>query len=286
MTVTLLDLSGKIDPTIIDVCETVAQCMVPHGSSYFMIGATARDLILTEGYGVSTGLATQDIDFGVQVPTWEAYERLGHQLVATGKFKKGRDAQRFDYTHRATIAHIDIVPFGFSDDPHITWPPPHSAHMSVLGFTEVFQHAQQVRFRKTPPLDVLFASLAGLVILKLVAWDENSSRKKDSQDIYLIMTNYAHAGNLDRIVNATELYEIPGMDFANAEAYILGSDIARITTPETKVHLLKILDRETQEDAYRLLHAMGARGVEDEAIHRLLLFLKAGVEGNHIYGSV
>lgn len=279
MTVTSLDLSGKIDPTIIDVCEVVAQCMAALGSSYFMIGATVRDLILTEVYGVSTGLATQDVDFGVQVPTWEAYEQLGRQLVATGKFKKGRDAQRFDYTHRGAITHIDIVPFGFSADPHIMWPPPHSAHMSVLGFAEVFQHAQSVRLRKTPPLDVLFASLAGLVILKLVAWDENASRKKDAQDIYLIMTNYAHAGNLDRIANASELYEIPGMDFANAAAYTLGSDIAQIATSGTKAHLLKILDRETQEDAYRLLHAMGARGVEDEVVRQLILFLKMGIEG-------
>lgn len=278
MTGTSLDLSGKIDPTTIDVCEAVAQCMAEMGSSYFMIGATARDIILTEGYGVSTGLATQDIDFGVQVPTWAAYEQLGRQLEATGKFKKGRDAQRFDYTHRGAITHIDIVPFGFSADPHITWPPPHNAHMSVLGFAEVFQHAQRVRLRKAPLLDVLFASLAGLVILKLVAWDENASRKKDAQDIYLIMTNYAHAGNLDRIANATELYDIPGMDFATATAYMLGSDIARITTPKTKAHLLKILGRETQEDAYRLLYAMGARGVEDEFVHHLLLFLKVGIE--------
>lgn len=279
MTTTSLDLSGKIDPTIIDVCETVAQCMMQLGSSYFMIGATARDLILTEGYGVSTGLATQDIDFAVQVPTWEVYEHLGRQLVATGKFKKGRDAQRYDYKHRGTVTSIDIVPFGFSADQYITWPPPHGAHMSVLGFADVFQHAQPVRLRKTPPLDVLFASLAGLVILKLVAWDENASRKKDAQDIFLIMTNYAHAGHLDRIVNATELYEIPGMDFANATAHMLGGDIAQICSPETKIHLLKILERETREDAYRLLHAMGPQGDTDDSLHHMLLSLKAGIEG-------
>ena len=49
MSNSLLDLSGRIDPSLIEVFDAIAEVASTKGTTYFVVGATARDIIL--GYG-------------------------------------------------------------------------------------------------------------------------------------------------------------------------------------------------------------------------------------------
>ena len=72
----LLDLSGKIDIFTVELFETISNVAVSINVPFFVVGATARDMILTHGYDIQTIRATNDIDFGVQVSDWDQYRKL------------------------------------------------------------------------------------------------------------------------------------------------------------------------------------------------------------------
>ena len=64
------------------------------GTPYFVIGATARDILMEHVYGIETTRATEDIDFAVAVSSWDAFDQLKAHLVATGRFMASALAHR------------------------------------------------------------------------------------------------------------------------------------------------------------------------------------------------
>ena len=115
----LLDLSGKIDGFTVEFLDTIADVAESFKVPFFVVGAMARDILLTEGYGIETGRATQDIDLGVQVSDWDGYERLTEEFIATGEFRRDKkQVQRLLYRE---MLPIDIIPFGAIAAPIIVY---------------------------------------------------------------------------------------------------------------------------------------------------------------------
>src|SRR3989344_1943591 len=85
MTVTSLDFSKKTELRWLG--ELAQQVHLAAGAlPFFITGATARDLILQYGFGIDTGRETRDVDFAIQVETWEAFEQVRSHLIEMGKF--------------------------------------------------------------------------------------------------------------------------------------------------------------------------------------------------------
>ena len=145
---------------------------------------------------------------------------------------------------------VDIVPFGGVAEKGdlIEWPPDGSFKMSVTGFRECYQHAVQVKISDKPKLSVNVASLAGLAILKLISWDENSVRRwKDASDLVFIIRNYLDAGNLERLFeDAPDIVDSGDYDYEAGSACLLGRDISKIAYTSTIGKLIEILKRESQ----------------------------------------
>ncbi|MFB3906158.1 MAG: hypothetical protein ACE15E_22150 [Acidobacteriota bacterium] len=80
------DLSGKIDPLTMEILSLVYDAAKRLGVDFFVVGATARDLILHYVYGLQLKRATQDIDLGVEVGDWGAFSGLRKALLETGQF--------------------------------------------------------------------------------------------------------------------------------------------------------------------------------------------------------
>jgi len=273
----LLDLSGKIDGLTVGLFETIGEVAGSLKIPFFVLGAMARDMILTHGYGIDTGRATQDIDLGVQVSDWEAYEQLREGLIATGKFKRDKkQAQRLVYME---IFPMDVIPFGAIAEPDncLSWPPEHDTTMSTLGFEDAFRTSITIRLRSKPILDILFVSLPGLAILKIISWDDNPARRgKDAPDLLLIMRTYLDAGNQDRLLEENaDLVEVEDFDYVRAGSRLLGRDIATILSPKTRKVIVEILDRETKDqDQFTLVESMLNRGAESNAFEEALELLK------------
>ena len=64
------DLSEKIDKKIVEALRTVKDAADTLGISFFVVGASARDIILQQCYGIEPPRRTIDIDLGVEVESW------------------------------------------------------------------------------------------------------------------------------------------------------------------------------------------------------------------------
>ena len=246
MSVTCPDLSGSLPPETIAALRAIDAAARAENVHFFIVGATARDIILEHQHRLSTARATLDVDVAVMVDTWEIYDTLKQKLIDSYVFSQD-PKQRQRVWHRGTIP-LDIIPFGPIADPDdaITWPPSHDTRMRTIGFRECFERATPVKIAESPDFVVIVVGLAGLALLKLISWNDSPDRRiKDAQDLFLICRNYIDAGNLDRVLGEEmDAIAVSDNDYELASAYLLGRDIAGISGPSTLAAILEILDRE------------------------------------------
>jgi predicted nucleotidyltransferase len=254
----LFNLSGKIDQHTVEALSIVKKVADSLNIPFFVVGASARDYILKHCYGIEPPRMTRDIDLGVEVASWEQFNQLKESLIATGKFSPDKkEPQRFLFDS----VIVDIVPFGpiADKDKRISWPPEHEIFMSMLGFKEAYEYSITVRLSSDPELDIKLPTLPGLALMKVIPWKEKyPERKRDAEDLLLIMQKYEFAGNFDRLyAEEQDLLQEEIFDTRLAGIRLLGRDMARIADPDTLRTVKTILDSETGErPRYRLVTDM------------------------------
>jgi predicted nucleotidyltransferase len=274
----LLNISGKIENSIVNVFGLIVEVAKQNRVKFFVIGATARDIVFNYGYGIEVTRATRDIDLAVQVETWAEFHSLKNALIATGQFTSGKMMQRVHYLDQMPI---DIVPFGaIENESNISWPPDDSVKMNVTGFEDAFYATQAVILRETPQLEVSVVTPAALVILKLMAWqDRTLENSKDAIDLGFILRWYLNIGHTERLLEQHPDLLVGDFDFEQAGARLLGRDIASIVSVKTQQKLQETLSREAGgQNNYRLVEAMTKRqdGQEFEKNLALLQSLHLG----------
>lgn len=244
MTTISHNLTDKIDEKTVALLSEIDVIAQNLKLAFFIVGATARDILLQHAHSIHTTRATLDVDIGVFVSDWEQLRTLKEALVRAGKFSPTRQTQRLLFDDELLL---DIVPFGgiAEENDSISWPPEYDIEMSVAGFQECYQHAVSVRVSAEPDLVVKVVSLAGLAMLKLVAWDDSIERRgKDAADLIFIMKNYIAAGNIDRFFGEADILKEEASDYDRSSARFLGREIARMAGQATKAKLAGILERE------------------------------------------
>ena len=194
--------SEKIaNPLLVDLLKKLTDSFNRMGREFYVIGATARDIIIGQLADITSGRKTRDLDIAIAIPEWSVFDEIKEVLIADG-FKKSRHMhQRFYYGDY----ELDIVPYGVAkEDDNIYWPPEEEIAMSVKGFDEVLSDAITVNV--DDEFDIKIASLHGLFLLKFNAWlDRNIQTSKDAEDMSFILSNYFIA-NLDRGIHP-EVYD-------------------------------------------------------------------------------
>lgn len=225
--------SKPVDPATIRVLRAVDHVASALNCPFFVAGATARDLMLVNVYGLRPGRATRDIDFGIAVESWEQFQGLKERMIATGEFAgDSKTLQRLVYTDRADgfSIPVDLIPFRgvASANQMIAWPPARDVVLNVAGFEEAWASSLPVEVEDG--FTVRVASVPGLALLKLIAWaDRGVQNNKDAADLYRLLTTYSDAGNFDRLYDQElALLEAVEFDLELAAAELLGRDVARI----------------------------------------------------------
>jgi predicted nucleotidyltransferase len=240
-------LIKPLDAVTCQILRILNQAAAVLNLDYFVAGATARDLVLVNVFGFTPGRATRDIDFGVAVEGWDEFEILKKRLCDAGPFEPlPKEAQRLRYPAGNTWLPVDIIPFGgVADvDGHIAWPPKNDVVMTVAGFREA--QASAIRILIEEDLIVPVASLAGLAVLKLLAWlDRRALTNKDASDLFQILSRYGDAGNNDRLYGAElALLEEAAYDVEMAGARLLGRDAAGLCEDDTRRRIQTLLQQE------------------------------------------
>ena len=264
----MLNISGKIDQATVELLGIVDQVANETGMPYLIVGATARDMVMHYGYGAAVQRATADVDFAVQLPDWEAYTNITGRLVEHG-FKKGRSPQRLI---SPLGIPIDLVPFGEIADGNLSiqWPPSGETVMDVTGFDEAHACAMQITVRDDPDLNVPIASPQGLMLLKLIAWNDRAPdlRQKDATDIAYLLETYQNVeGVLEQTYDVVGLMDRCDWDIDIGTAHILGLDTAAIASAHAKSQIIEILDKNFAEATpNHLAEEMCSRSGEDYAV--------------------
>lgn len=158
------------------------------GITFFVIGATARDIIM-ELHDEQSGRLTYDLDIAITINDWSQWDAVEAGIISLANFKKDKtQQQRFIYKDKFAL---DIVPFGdiMERGNRIFWPPDEDFAMSVLGFDAV-QNAS-LKINVDEEVEINIASLCGIFILKVFAWkDRHHKSNKDADDIGFILANY------------------------------------------------------------------------------------------------
>ena len=273
----LYDLSGKIESALIRALLEIKKTADGFKIDFFVIGATARDIIMEHFYKIKAPRMTKDIDVAVCVANWEEYKALTDALLATGKFFRGAKKHSYDFEGMV----IDIIPFGdiSGRDNRISWPPEHETIMSTVGFIDAFINSIIFRLNNEPVLDIKLPTLPGLAIMKLLAWNEAyPDRRKDAEDLLFFMRKYQYAGIEDRLYGQeTRLLEEEEFDNERAGIRLLGRDMARISNADTAKVVSEILVLETGADTrYKLASQMASPVDHADVIMIMLEKLKQG----------
>ena len=242
--------SEKIaNPLLVELLKKLTDSFNRMGREFYVIGATARDIIIRQLIGTTSGRRTKDLDIAIAIPDWSVFDEIKEVLVADG-FKKSTDMrQRFYYGEY----ELDIVPYGVAkDDDNIYWPPEEEIAMSVKGFDEVLSEAITVNI--DGDFDIRIASLHGLFLLKFNAWlDRNIETSKDAEDMSFILSNYFMA-NLERNVYM-EVYDWENFDEYIVGGYWLARDLLLLLTKEQIVYYKGCIEKELEKnDGSRLLN--------------------------------
>jgi len=253
----LFDLSGKIDQQTVAVLSVAKKVADSLTIPFFVVGASARDIILIHCYGLKTPRMTKDIDLGVEVASWQQFNQLRESLLSTGKVSPTSKLHSLKFDS----VLIDIVPFGAITDERrrISWPREHEIIMSLVGFKEAYEYSLTVRLSSNPELDIQLPTLPGLALMKLISWkDGYPERQRDAEDLLVIMQKYEKAGNFDRLYEKERsLLEEESFDTRYASIRLLGRDMAIMAELFTLDTIRTILDAETgQLSQYRLVTDM------------------------------
>lgn len=281
MTESSLDLSDHGELRLLADLVTAIRRAAPN-AQFLLVGAMARDLLLTCGHGIASRRATEDLDFAFAVDDWPAFEALRSALVSGGGF-----ADVAGVAHRLSFNgfRVDLIPFGGVENMGtIDWPPPQDSRMVVLGFREAMSAAVVTKLPGGAMVAV--AALPALALLKLFAWSDRRYLQpgKDAGDLWLLLRNYLDAGNRERLYGeAAHLLEAQDYDDDLAGAWLLGTDARGLLTSAgdeknaALAHALALLEGDALEGPLKLAADMGAHDLQ-HAFDMLVAF-RAGLGG-------
>ena len=240
------------NPLLVELLRKLTDSFNKMDREFYVIGATARDIIMQQLLDTESRRRTRDLDIAIAIPDWNTFEQVKQNLIADG-FEKSRDMQqRFYYGEY----ELDIVPYGViaKEDDNIYWPPEEVIAMSVKGFDEVLSEAITVSI--DDEFKIKIASLHGLFLLKFNAWlDRNAKTSKDAEDMSFILSNYFMA-NLDREIHQ-EVYDWENFDEYIVGGYWLAHDLVALMDTRQLCYYKEVIEGElVKEEESRLINQM------------------------------
>lgn len=236
-----------LDRASIDILKAVKTAARGQAIPVMIVGATARDIMLTHLHDIPARRATEDMDFALAVPDWETFNAVTRQLTTDPRFVMSSSmASRVIYRadDHGPARSVDIIPYGAGIGGDLfRWPDGDDIEMNVTGYRDAALSAESIGLASD--LDFKVVTLAGLTLLKYFAWiDRRNQTRKDASDLFLLLHTYADAGNLDRLYDS-DIDTLSAVDFRLdlASPRLLGRDVGRLCSGPTRDQLLAVLNQ-------------------------------------------
>jgi predicted nucleotidyltransferase len=186
-----------LDPSIAEMLKLMGDVFREYKVDYFLVGALARDIRLSAHENFAAKRKTKDVDIAVMLDDEDQFYAIKETLLATGLFEENKN-KPVKLIYRGGI-EVDLLPFGEIEngDRELQLSRHALIVMDMSGFKEVYPFVDTLTLAEDLSLDV--CTLEGLVILKLIANHDDSSRTKDITDIEHFLDVYFE-------INSNEIY--------------------------------------------------------------------------------
>lgn len=243
---TLLILQKQLPENMVGILRSVKTVADGLRIPSFIVGATARDIVLEYVHKARPGRATSDVDFGIAVESWDKFETFKKALIERENFRAdNKMEQRLWRGRPPNEMKIDLIPYGRLESPpgRIMFPPT-GFELNTNGFREAFNAALTVEI--ADDLQVKVVSLAGLAVLKFVAYDDRPhERQTDLEDVLFVARSYLDAANEEKLYADDELMHEEDFDLRTVGARLLGRDMAELLTEQTEKVILTHLSEDS-----------------------------------------
>jgi predicted nucleotidyltransferase len=224
-----LDNDLTLQPIVIEMLRAFEMILIKSDVDFYIVGATARDIHLATKPNLKAIRATNDIDIGILINSEDQFQKIKAELIATGNFQAD-SKEVIKLIYKQSI-EIDLLPFGGieNDFRETRIEKPKLFIMDVPGFLEVFQYVTAITIDE---LNINVCSVEGLIILKLIAYDDRSQRTKDVTDVDKLVEVYFDLFADDVYENYFDVMELYDTDISNylelVSARIIGRKIKKI----------------------------------------------------------
>lgn len=201
---------------------------------FYLVGAVARNVWMIGINGIAPRKATKDIDFAVFINDKGVYEQLKEYLIKVEGFHPSRENA---FVLLKGNNQVDLLPFGAieDEDAKVTIQGTGYTSIHVPGFKEVYDIG-------LPEIELedghifKFSTLPGIVLLKLLAWDDRpEARRDDIKDISDILNHFFDMHDEEIWNNHHDLFDDEGADLKHIAARVMGRELKRIASGNEKL---------------------------------------------------
>lgn len=216
---------------------------------FYLVGAVARDVWMTAINEIPSGRITRDIDFAVFIEDKGIYEKLKRYLVEIEHFQSSKE-NNFVLLWQGRM-QVDLLPFGNIEDENakVSFEGTGLTSLNMPGFMEIYDSG-------LPELELegehrfKFCTLPGIVILKLIAWEDRPEiRRDDLKDILTILTHFFEMYT-DRIYeHHSDLFGDGEFGLNLIAARVMGREMKKIAIKNEKLYgrLSNLLEKNTKD---------------------------------------
>lgn len=220
-------------PEISEMLSALERGFEKFGIDFYLVGAVARDAWMSGINKIAPRRTTGDIDFAVLINDKGLYEQLKEYLINEEGFQPTKENA---FVLIKDNTEVDLMPFGAIEDEQsrVTVQGTGYTSIHVPGFKEVYE-ADLPEINLDGDHTFKFSTLPGIVLLKLLAWDDRpEARRDDIRDISDILNHFFDMYDNEIWENHNDLFEAEA-DLKLIAARVMGREIKKITTQNEKL---------------------------------------------------
>lgn len=234
-------------PDFLEMLAALERGFAAFNVDFYLVGAVARDVWMTAIHEIPPNRITRDIDFAVFIEDKGTYESLKRYLIEIEHFQPSKE-NNFVLLWQGRM-QVDLLPFGNIEDENakVSLEGTGLTSLNMPGFKEIYESGLpevelngEHRFK--------FCTLPGIVILKLIAWEDRPEiRRDDLKDILTILTHFFEMHTDQIYEHHSDLFGDDDFGLDLIAARVMGREMKKIAIRNKKLYerLTNLLEKNT-----------------------------------------